>query len=53
MWAQILCYKNRESIDIILILHFYENSMDILPILIHHISSKQRKLYLLMLTNPL
>ena len=24
--AQILCYKNRESIDIILILHFNENS---------------------------
>ena len=24
--AQILCYKNRESIDIILILHFYEKS---------------------------
>ena len=26
MWAQNLCYKNRESIDIISILHFYENS---------------------------
>ena len=26
MWAQILCYKNQESIDIIVILHFYENS---------------------------
>ena len=26
MWAQILSYKNRESIDIIAILHFDENS---------------------------
>ena len=25
-FAQILCYKNRESIEIIVILHFYENS---------------------------
>ena len=25
-FAQILCYKNRESIDIIVILNFYENS---------------------------
>ena len=25
-FAQILCYKNRESIDIIVILHFYEKS---------------------------
>ena len=28
-FAQILCYKNRESIDIIVILHFYERQLHV------------------------